>query len=1032
MGPTPGSSPPTEAMASSADMPPPEPGGAPASSPDAAPGSPLEVLFAESAERLAVAGNEPIRLDTTKTVWLVAAGKIEIFAVGRDQLSSNGEFRGARTHIATLEAQQMLFGIGAEAPAEAAPFGLAAKKKDASAALFAVGLPGTCLWKIDAAALTQRAQEDEHIPLLETAIESWLAALFSKVPRAAAPQSFQELRPGSEVVLIGGEEGQDVARTADGVVWVRHVEGASHFLGLAELPLELSDFLVPISDETWLTSPGETTLSCVATVHVLKSGSIWEGLGRFHRLFLQYLQLQLADVARDERRRLERRLELDRKTLESSYSRLASVLGVVRQRWTGPRASADPLFAACQQVGASQGLRFRAPAPGRVRNTLYRLNRICAASRLRMRRVILRDDWWNHDNGPFLGFLSEKATAEGVVERYPVALIPTSPTSYELVDPAEPQRVAVDEPVAAELEGIAFMFYPSFAERPVRKGDLLRLAVHGRRRDLLTILGMGMASGVLALLVPIITGRIFGYVIPDADRGQLLQMTLGLVAAAMTIAAFQLTRSIAVLRLTGKLDGTLQTAVWDRLLTLPISFYRRYAVGDLAKRSLGLDTIRNLLLGNATTSFLAAIFSLFSVALLFYYSWRLALLACALIALLIAVTVVLSFFQLRHLRASLHLQGLIASSLFGLIRGISKLHVSGAEPRAFALWAERFTQQREHTLRSQGIANAQMIFSASYPLLTAMSLFAMMGFATSLELPVSRFLAFSAAFGQFQAAALTFLPLVSSLLSMVPIYERLSPILDTPPEVDESKADPGELSGDVEFSHVSFQYQEDGPLILDDVSLRAAPGELIALAGPSGSGKSTCLRLILGFEVPRAGSIYFDGQDLPTLDIQAVRRQLGVVLQNGKPMSGDIFHNIVGNSNLGIDAAWEAARMAGLEEDIKDMPMGMHTVISEGAGTFSGGQQQRLLIARAVVRRPRLLLFDEATSALDNRTQEVVSQSLERLKATRIVVAHRLSTIRNADRIYVIDQGRVVEVGSYEELIAQGGLFARLAARQIA
>jgi ABC-type bacteriocin/lantibiotic exporter with double-glycine peptidase domain len=267
---------------------------------------------------------------------------------------------------------------------------------------------------------------------------------------------------------------------------------------------------------------------------------------------------------------------------------------------------------------------------------------------------------------------------------------------------------------------------------------------------------------------------------------------------------------------------------------------------------------------------------------------------------------------------------------------------------------------------------------------------------------------------------------------MVPLYERLEPILEAVPEVDESKTEPGELAGEIEFSHVSFRYDEDGPLILDDVSFRAEPGEFIALVGPSGAGKSTCMRMILGFEKPSAGSLYFDGQDLSGLAMQSVRRQFGVVLQSGKPMAGTIFSNIIGSSTLGIDDAWEAARMAGLEDDINAMPMGMHTVVSEGAETFSGGQKQRLLIARAIVHRPRIILFDEATSALDNRTQEVVSRSLERLKATRVVIAHRLSTIQNADRIYVFEAGRIVEDGTYQELLHRDGPFARLAERQIA
>src|SRR6185369_15376644 len=316
-----------------------------------------------------------------------------------------------------------------------------------------------------------------------------------------------------------------------------------------------------------------------------------------------------------------------------------------------------------------------------------------------------------------------------------------------------------------------------------------------------------------------------------------------------------------------------------------------------------------------------------------------------------------------------------------------------------------------------------------YGVLTSLGIFAVVGLTSEKTLPVGQFLAFNAAFGQFLSAALSAVSIFSGVLGAVPSYERLRPILETVPEVDGSKAEPGELTGEIEISHVSFRYHDQSALVLDDVTVRAGPGEFVALVGPSGSGKSTCLRLILGFEKPTAGSIYFDGQDVAGLALQSVRRQIGVVLQSGRPMAGSIFSNIVGSANLGIDDAWEAARAAGLEDDIKAMPMGMHTVVSEGAETFSGGQKQRILIARAMVHRPRILLFDEATSALDNRTQEIVSRSLERLKATRIVIAHRLSTIQNADRIYVIDGGRVVEEGSFQDLLQRGGPFARLAAR---
>ncbi|HET9210899.1 MAG TPA: NHLP bacteriocin export ABC transporter permease/ATPase subunit [Thermoanaerobaculia bacterium] len=960
----------------------------------------LDRARAES-EEVPLAGNAPLPLDASSGVWLVETGTAEVFAVPR-----HGE--GPRTHLCSAAAGQLLCGTANGAPLS----------------LLAVGQAGTRLRRLPADRLRELARDPEAAAGLAAGLDGWLAGLLGGISRAAGPKVFAELRPGAETLLEGAGK---AARTQEGVAWVRHLEGSSRLLGEAELPLSDGD-LVPVPEGLWLVSDGEARLSALGTRDLLGDERLWRGLGRFHELCLRYVALQGEKLERQDRERLERRLDLDRASLRSAYARLASIL--LPADGAGLHHGADPLLAACSLAGQAQGIAFRpamdAPAGGKLED---HLTRICAASRVRSRRVILRGDWWTRDNGPLVAFRA--LDPEQKVKR-PVALLPTSPRSYELADPADGSRTRVDAAVAESLSGDAHMFYPPLPERRVTRGDLLRSALAGRRRDVLTIIFMGAGGGLLGMLVPILTGQLFGNVIPGAKRGQLAQITLALIVAALAGTVFQLTRSIAVLRLGGKADSGVQAAVWDRLLSLPATFFRRYTVGDLANRSLGINTIREMLTGNVLTLLLGAVFSVFSFALLFYYSWWLALIATVLVLLLSGVTTGLVWLQIRHQRALLETEGKIASLLFGLINGIAKLRVAGAEARAYARWAERFAEQRRRTLAAQRAANLQAAFNAVYGVLTALVIFAVVGYAAKEPMPIGDFLAFNAAFGQFLAAALSLVSAFSSVLTMVPVYERLSPILETVPEVDETKAEPGDLTGEIEFSHVSFRYQSDGPLILDDVSFRAGPGEFIALVGPSGSGKSTCLRLILGFEKPTAGSIYFDGQDLAGLAVQSVRRQIGVVLQTGRPMAGSLFSNIIGSSNLGIDDAWEAARMAGLEEDIKAMPMGMHTVVSEGAETFSGGQKQRILIARAIVHRPRIVLFDEATSALDNRTQEVVSRSLERLKATRIVIAHRLSTIQNADRIYVVDGGRVVEEGSYQDLLRRGGPFARLAERQIA
>ncbi|HEV3072835.1 MAG TPA: NHLP bacteriocin export ABC transporter permease/ATPase subunit [Thermoanaerobaculia bacterium] len=1029
-------------------------------------------LAALGAPTVDVAGNAPRRLVPEGAAWLVAAGVVEVFAASgassasgasaASEAAAAGAGAGGRprSHLGTARPGMMLFGASPCAP------GGGGGESAAGLELLAVGLPGSRLLAAGAEDLARLARDPAAAGALADAVEGWLTLLASGLPHTAPPQLFVELRPAavpghretdavdqsgasdasdekhasdeshasgaSEVELASGQ----VARPRGRAAWVEIRAGRAEVFGETaggpgDGPGHAPAVAWPLPEAAWLVATEPVRLTVSSTRARLAGGDLWVGLARFHGLYLRHLgrELERGDAA--ERERLALRTARDRRLLAGAYGQLASVLLPAGP----PRTAAGeetPLLAACRLVGQAQGIVIRDPATAAAGGRGDPLAAICTASRIERRRVILRGDWWRRDNGPLIGFLTTDGDG---AERRPVALLPTAPDRYDLVDPTAPserQRTPVGPRLADRLAGDAYMLYAPLPDRAVGIRDLLRFALRGRRRDLAAIVAMGIGGGLLALLLPVVTGQVFGNVIPGADRPRLLAMTLALIAGALAAGAFQVTRSIAVLRLGGRIDGGLQAAVWARLLSLPVEFFRRFTVGDLAVRSLGVDAIRDLLTGNVLTSFLALVFSLFSFALLFYYSWRLALVATGLIAVLMAVTAALIYLQLRHQRDVLELQGRLASLLFGLISGIDKLHLGGAEGRAFARWAEVFAEQRRRTVKAQRAANLQAAFGATYGLVTALALFAAVGGAAPAEsLPVGDFLAFNTAFGQFLAAALAGLAILSSVLTLVPIYERLRPILATPPETDASKAEAPELAGAIELSHVSFRYQEDGPLILDEVSFHAAPGEFVALVGPSGAGKSTCLRLLLGFERPSSGSIYFDGQDLASLAIHSVRRQLGVVLQTGRPMVGDIFSNIVGSSQLSLDEAWEAARMAGLEEDIRSMPMGMHTVVSEGAGTFSGGQKQRLLIARAVVRRPRIILFDEATSALDNRTQQQVSESLARLKATRIVIAHRLSTIAGADRIYVMDGGRVIDSGTYRELLERGGLFARLAARQI-
>ena len=428
-----------------------------------------------------------------------------------------------------------------------------------------------------------------------------------------------------------------------------------------------------------------------------------------------------------------------------------------------------------------------------------------------------------------------------------------------------------------------------------------------------------------------------------------------------------------------------------------------------------------------------------NLGLLLYYNAQLALVAIAVAVVNIAVTLFAFFVSRRKMIPLQEISGEISGLTVQLIGGVTKLRVSGAEERAFAYWSKKFGQQLKLMLSTETLEDVVTLFNTMLPTVSSIAIYAIAvslivkaqaegqtGFSTG------TFLAFNSAFGTFVSGVTGLSGTIIKLMEVNVIWERVKPILEAKPEVDEDQTDPGRLRGGVKLDRVSFRYREDGPLTLDKVTIEAKAGEFIALVGPSGSGKSTTIRLLLGFEQPEEGTLFYDGQDLSGLDIWAVRRQLGVVLQNGRINSASIFENISSGALVTMDECWEAARMAGFAQDIEEMPMGMHTVISEGGTNLSGGQRQRLLISRALVLKPRILIFDEATSALDNRTQAIVSESLEQLNVTRIVIAHRLSTIRKADRIYVMAAGQVLQQGNFEELIAQPGMFADLMSRQVA
>lgn len=674
---------------------------------------------------------------------------------------------------------------------------------------------------------------------------------------------------------------------------------------------------------------------------------------------------------------------------------------------------------------------------------------LLAALELRSRRVLLRNKWWQQENGPLLGMRENGQ---------PVALLPTPRgRGYMLFDPDKNEQQAIDEELANTLQQEATMLYRQLPDRPLNARDLWAFARAGIAADSRLMSLMGMAAAALAMLTPIATGMLIESIIPRAAYFQHWQLIAALLAAAIGAAGFELTKGFAMLRIEGRIDAGLQAALFDRLLRLPTGFFKQYTAGDLGDRTLGVQTIRETLSTTVVTAILAGLFSLTSLLTMFWFSWKLGLIGLAIVLVVLGFSAWLGAHQLRQEREQIRYQGRVEGLVLQFITGIAKLHAAAAEARAFAVWARLYQKQKQRFANAQRAANVQELVQTCIPILASMLIFACMVWllersAIDLKLEslanttstlvrpdeepdkvlsAGDMLAFNAAFGQFLQAMIGMTLALTKALGVMPMFERLRPLLRQLPESGKHLQAPGKLKGSIEFSEVSFRYIPESSPLLERISLKIEPGQFVAIVGPSGSGKSTLMRLMMGFEIPERGEILFDEKPLGGLDLTALRRAIGIVLQNGRIAAGSVFSNIAGNARITHDEAMEAARQAGLDTDIEALPMGLHTVLQEGGSTLSGGQRQRLLLARALVRKPAILLLDEATSALDNETQSIVMQRLNQLAVTRVVIAHRLSTIRNADQIIVINDGKIVEQGQFDALMSANGCFADLARRQL-
>ena len=716
---------------------------------------------------------------------------------------------------------------------------------------------------------------------------------------------------------------------------------------------------------------------------------------------------------------IQDRREADQQLLEESFLRIA---GVVMGEKDAQRIGDTRIITKNAIDEILKYYHFRpSELPENITDAAEQLDYCLRPHGMMHRSVELKKGWYKDAYGPILAFFKENGK--------PAALLPGAIYGYTFKDPATGKNVRLNVGTEQLFDPDAICFYRPL---PLKKLGIPDLLLHMKRcvstSDIFMIVFAAISVSGVGLLIPRLTRALTGPVLSSGRSSALIGLAICLMCVSLSMQLFSSVSAMVSSRLEAKTSLGVQASMMMRLMSLPASFFRQYSPGELKSRAMSVNQLCSMLMSMVMTTGLTSLSSLLYVTQIFRFAPKLVIPSLLIVLVTVGFSVVTAFVQIGINRKRMEHAARESGMSYSLISGIQKIKLSGAEKRSFAKWLNLYAEGAELTYNTPMFLRANAAFSTGISLISTIILYYL---AVKSGLNSSAYFAFTAAYGSLMGAFTTLADTAMSAAQIQPILEMAEPFLKTVPEIQEKKEIITEINGDVELSHVSFRYDDNSPYVLNDLSLKIKPDEYVAIVGRTGCGKSTLMRLLLGFEKPEKGAIYYDGRDIESLDLGSLRRKIGTVMQQSGLFQGDIYSNIVITApSLSIEEAWDAAEKAGIADDIRAMPMGMYTMVSEGGAGFSGGQKQRLMIARAIAPKPKLLFFDEATSALDNKTQRQVSEALDAMGCTRVVIAHRLSTIRHCDRILVLDGGRIVEDGSYDALIKKGGCFADLVARQ--
>jgi len=716
---------------------------------------------------------------------------------------------------------------------------------------------------------------------------------------------------------------------------------------------------------------------------------------------------------------IKNRLQNDEDDFSGAFAELSSVVMGEAAAKAGLVTSRQKTHNAVQEILKFFGQNI-VPVPDTINDTTEYINYCLKPSGIMKRKVELTGKWWLDASGPMLGVLQSGDVA---------ALLPTG-KGYTYFDYESGRKVPLDSKTAKLLQTSAYCFYKPFPNRELSVPDLVKYMFSTiTRGDIFFYLLVMSLTTLMGLIQPRISLLLFSHIIPQGEAGMLWSLGVLMVSMALAAQILGLSQGMIMSRLTMRLSNTIEPAAMMRMLNLPADFFKKYAAGELSQKFSLIPSICNSIFSVITGTLLTSLFSLAYFSQIVNITPALFVPSLIIIGATLAMNIITTLVSMKIQKRSMLANADLSGMTYSMLSGIQKIKLTGSEKRIFARWASKYRTAMNFTYNPPLILKYSGVIST---VITTAGLAVVYFIAIQSWIDVGEYMAYNTAYGMVSASILSLGSLTTFFAGLKPQLDIVEPILKTVPEISGGKTVVTSLSGGIEVQNLTFRYDEGGRNILDGINMKIRPGQYVAIVGKTGCGKSTLVRLLLGFEKPNKGAIYYDGKDINKLDLPSLRRKIGAVLQSGKLFTGDIYSNIIISApGLTLDDAWEAARIADIAGDIEDMPMGMHTIITEGSGGISGGQKQRLMIARAVAPKPKLLIFDESTSALDNITQKNVADALTKLKCTRIAIAHRLSTIKDCNRIYVLDQGKIIEEGTFDELYANKGYFYELVSRQM-